>query len=546
MATVIFSAKRIITMNPSRPFASHVAVRDGRVLGVGTLEELQTWGEAEVDDRFTDLTLMPGLIEGHSHLIEGALWDQVYVGYYDRTGPDGKVWPGLTTIDAVVERLAEADAALEDGETPLIAWGFDPIFFGEQRMVAADLDRVSTSRRIGVFHASLHFLNVNSVVVDESNLAASANMQEVVLGSDGKPTGELAGMVGMYLAMKSMQYDASAASTYPPSLWNFAKICQLAGVTTATDLHSPLDDEMVARLKGEIEKPDYPIRLVPAFGGTLMSPEDGIARIGSLVAKSTDKMKMGIVKLVLDGSIQGFTARLQWPGHFNGAPNGLWYIAPDELKKLVVAYHTAGHQLHIHTNGDEATKVALDAIEEALTAHPRPDHRHTLQHCQLASDAQFRRMAALGVGVNLFSNHTYYWGDQHYEMTLGPDRANRIDNAGSALEHGVDLAVHSDAPITAIGPLFTAWCAVNRVTATGRVLGGEAEMLSLDEALYTITMGGAASLKLDHEIGSIEVGKFADFAVLRDDPYEMDLMALKDVRVWGTVLGGRVFEAPTR
>ena len=214
------------------------------------------------------------------------------------------------------------------------------------------------------------------------------------------------------------------------------------------------------------------------------------------------------------------------------------------MKKLVVAYHTAGHQIHIHTNGDEATEVALDAIEDALTAHPRPDHRHTLQHCQMASDAQFRRMATLGVGVNLFSNHTYYWGDQHYAMTLGPDRANRIDNAGSAVEHGVDLALHSDAPITAIGPLFTAWCAVNRVTATGRVLGGEAEMLSVEEALYSITMGGAVSLKLDNDIGSIEVGKFADFAVLYEDPLEISPMDLKDVRVWGTVLGGRVFEAP--
>tara|TARA_E500000305_G_scaffold12646_1_gene8644 strand:- start:63 stop:530 length:468 start_codon:yes stop_codon:yes gene_type:complete len=154
-------------------------------------------------------------------------------------------------------------------------------------------------------------------------------------------------------------------------------------------------------------------------------------------------------------------------------------------------------------------------------------------------------MATLGVGVNLFSNHVYYWGDQHYAMTLGPDRANRIDNAGSAMAHGVDLALHSDAPITAVSPLFTAWCAVNRVTATGRVLGGEAEMLTVEEALYTITMGGAISLKLDDEIGSIEIGKRADFAVLHDDPLAVDPMELRHVKVWGTVLGGRVFQAPS-
>lgn len=545
MTTTIFAARRILTMNPSRPFATHVAVRDGKVLGVGSEEELRAWGDAVLDEQFADLVLMPGMIEGHSHLVEGAVWDHTYVGYYDRTGPDGRVWPGLKTIDAVVARLQEADAQIADPDAPLIAWGFDPIFFGARRMVAADLDRVSKTRAIGVFHASLHFLNVNSVVVDASDLASSADMQEVMTDSDGKPTGELAGMVGMYLALKAMKYDLSAASTQPVALWNFARICQIAGVTTATDLHSPLDAALVERLRAETDKDDYPLRLVPAFGGTLLPADKGVERIGAVQHESTDKLKMGMVKLVLDGSIQGFTARIKWPGHFNGAPNGLWYIAPDAFKKLVHAYHVAGHQLHIHTNGDEATDLALDAIEAALIACPRADHRHVLQHCQMASDAQFRRMAVLGVGVNLFSNHLYYWGDQHYTMTLGPDRAHRMDNAGSAMAHGVDLALHSDAPITAVSPLFTAWCAVNRMTATGRVLGGEAEALTVEEALYTITMGGAISLKLDDEIGSIEIGKRADFAVLAEDPLEVDPMALKDVTVWGTVLGGRVFPAPS-
>lgn len=108
VTTTIFAAKRIITMNPSRPFATHVAVRDGRVLGVGTLEEVSAWGDANINDRFSDQVVLPGLIEGHSHLVEGALWDHAYVGYYDRTAPDGRVWPGLKSLDAVVERLQEA------------------------------------------------------------------------------------------------------------------------------------------------------------------------------------------------------------------------------------------------------------------------------------------------------------------------------------------------------------------------------------------------------------------------------------------------------
>jgi predicted amidohydrolase YtcJ len=126
---------------------------------------------------------------------------------------------------------------------------------------------------------------------------------------------------------------------------------------------------------------------------------------------------------------------------------------------------------------------------------------------------------------------------------MGPDRANKMDATATALNNGVPIAIHSDAPITPLGPLFTAWCAVNRKTMSGRHLGPE-EALSVDEALYAITMGSAFTLKLDGELGSIEVGKRADFAILEQDPLDVDPADLKDVPVWGTVVGGRVFPSP--
>ena len=201
-----------------------------------------------------------------------------------------------------------------------------------------------------------------------------------------------------------------------------------------------------------------------------------------------------------------------------------------------------GVQVHTHTNGDEATELVLDCVEEALRVHPAPDHRFTLQHCQLADAAQFRRMKALGMCVNLFPNHHFYWGDQHYAITVGPERAERMNACGTALRTGVPMAIHSDAPVTPLGPLFTAWCAVNRLTATGRTLG-ENERIGVEDALRTITLGAAYTLKLDGEIGSIECGKRADFTVLEDDPRTIGGANLNDVRIWGTVLGGRVFDA---
>ena len=111
--TTVFSARKILTMNPSCPEATHVAVRDGRILGVGSLAELSGWGTHTLDERFADKVLMPGLIEGHSHLMAGTLWRYVYCGYFDCTDPDGRVWPGAKSLEDVIAALkgaADADA----------------------------------------------------------------------------------------------------------------------------------------------------------------------------------------------------------------------------------------------------------------------------------------------------------------------------------------------------------------------------------------------------------------------------------------------------
>jgi len=196
----------------------------------------------------------------------------------------------------------------------------------------------------------------------------------------------------------------------------------------------------------------------------------------------------------------------------------------------------------MHTNGDEATEATVDMLERALIAHPRPDHRHTLQHCQMPDQALYRRIRNLGLCCNIFANHIYYWGEAHVNETMGLSRAQRMDACGTALRLGIPFAIHSDAPITPLDPLFTAWCAVNRQTATGRILGEE-ERIPIAAALHAITLGPAYTLKLDHLIGSIEVGKFADFAVLKGNPLESDAAALKDIEVVATVRGGQIFAA---
>jgi predicted amidohydrolase YtcJ len=539
----IYPARKIVTMNPSRPLATHVAVRDGLIVGAGTLEELSGWGSHKIDRTFEDKILIPGLVEGHSHVAEGVQWRFVYCGYFDRTDPDGKLWPGVTSVDAVIARLAEANAKLSDPKQPLTGWALDPIYFNNRRVTRQDLDRVSTTRPIGVMHASMHIMNVNTKALEMAGmLRAGVNHPGVPLGADGLPTGEIKGPEAMTPLGPHVGFDRSLLSADEPGLRAFARLCVRKGVTTAADLANLLPQPAVDMMRRVAAEEGFPARIVSLRVAREIGPAALLERVLELRKLNSDRLRLGAIKIVVDGSIQGFSARLRSPGYYNGAPNGLWYVAPEQLREIFERALEAGVQVHSHTNGDEATELVLDTLTLALRKHPSPDHRFTLQHCQLANAAQFRRMRTLGMCVNLFPNHHYYWGDQHYALTVGPERAERMNACATALASGVPLAIHSDAPVTPLGPLFTAWCAVNRQTASGRTLGTE-ERISVADSLRTITLGAAYTLGLDSEIGSIECGKAADFAVLEDDPTEIGGANLKDVRIWGTVQGGRIFAA---
>ena len=541
--TTIYSAKKIITMNPNQPEVTHVAVRDGRILGAGSLSDLEPWGAYTLDDRFADKVLMPGFIEGHAHTMEGTLWRNVYVGWFDRMDPDGNIWEGVKSIDAIVARLIEAEAKLSDPNTPLSAWSLDPIYMDNRRVTRHDLDRVSTDRPIGALHASGHILNVNSKGLELAGLLRTGiNHPGIPLGADGLPTGELFGPDAMTPVGPHVGFERSLTDCDERGLRDYGKLCVRAGVTTCTDLAAQLTDDSVAMMLRVTGEESFPACIVPlkAFLGT--TAKDIVDYMLALKPKSTERLRLGRIKAIADGSIQGFSARMRWPGYHNGAPNGLWYTAPDQMSDLYHRALEAGVQVHTHTNGDQATQMALDMLEPALRAHPSPDHRFTLQHCQLADAAQFRKMAKLGMCVNLFANHHFYWGDEHYRLTVGPERATRMNACRTALASGVPMSIHSDAPVTPLGPLFTAWAAVNRITASGRVQG-EGEKIAVADALHAITLGAAYTLHMDAEVGSIEVGKRADFAVLDTDPTACDQSDLKDISVWGTVQGGRIFAA---
>ena len=545
----IHRARRVVTLDHAVPTAEAVAVRDGLILGVGTVEEMRSaWGPMEVDDTFADSVLLPGFVEAHSHSLEGAIWAWEYAGYFPRLGPDGQQRQGCQTFNELIELLRRLDAQLDDPTESLIVWGFDPIYFPGERLAAHHLDAVSETRPIVVLHASLHLITVNTALMEREGFADGSDVEGVPVGGDGRPIGELQEPPAMSLARREMLALWGVLAD-PASLQRFADMARVVGCTTVTELGATQlsNDQQLALWTDAAGADGFPARLVPLLNpsrGHAGTPDEIAEHTVAIRAQSTPKARFGVVKMVLDGSIQGFTARLNPPGYLpdpdgNERPNGIWLIEPEQFHAWFDAFHRHHVTVHTHVNGDQSVDLLLDTVEAVTSEHSWFDHRHTAQHTQLTTAAQYRRMARMGMNANIFSNHIFYWGDQHASITVGPDRAARMDACATADREGVRYSVHSDASVTPLGSLHTMWCAVNRVTASGAVLGPD-ERISVDRALRAVTIDAAHQLRMDHEIGTIEAGKLADFVALADDPYDVDPIMLKDIEVRGTVVGGEI------
>ena len=523
-------------MDHNCPIATHVAVKDGLIVGVGGPDCGDGWGTVTHDNSFVDKVLLPGLIEAHAHVSAGGVWRFTYCGHYTRTDPDGTDSPGVATYDALIERLRVIAAKTPPGE-PVVGWGFDPNFLKGRRLDKAHLDQVSTNHPVAVAHSNFHLLSANTMALEKAGMAQGSNIQGVMRGADGLPNGELQEFAAMGPVMSVVGLNFRELSDRS-AVEGYGKVARNCGVTTVADLLSDLEDAEVTMLEKVTGDAAFPARYVPIMNAMRDDPAFEAQRAIALRERTTPKLDLGRAKLFTDGAIQGGTAMLKAPGYFQMEDHGIWNMEVDHFREAVRALHMAGVKTHTHTNGDAASELAIEAYEAALLETPDADHRHTLEHVQLADLAQFKRMRALGLTCNVFTNHIHYFGDLHWSLTIGPDRARRMDAARDAYDvFGGDFAIHSDAPVTPMAPLFTAWVAVNRLTEKGRQLGAS-QQISVSEALHTITMGAAYVLKMDDKVGSIQCGKHADFCVLDGDPLDCDPVTMKDIPIVTTVLGG--------
>ena len=192
----------------------------------------------------------------------------------------------------------------------------------------------------------------------------------------------------------------------------------------------------------------------------------------------------------------------------------------------------------MHGNGDASIDDILDAFEAADAIEPIAPARPVIIHAQMAREDQLDRMADLGVIPSFFILHTYYWGDRHRDIFMGPERAARMSPARSALDRGIEPTLHADSPVVPMEPLRIVWSAVNRVSTGGDVIG-EAQRIEPMEALAGVTISAARQHFEEDTKGSLEVGKLADLVILSSSPLD-DPEHIDQIKVVQTIVGGKV------
>jgi predicted amidohydrolase YtcJ len=555
----IFVARRIHTMDESLPLATAVGVIDDRIVAVGDLASMAPWREGRevvLDERLKDKVLMPGFIDNHVHPFLGALMTPMEI-----IAPEvwrmegGRIAPAANTPERYLELLKERLAAKPDKTDWFITFGYQPAEHG--RWTRAELDALCPDRPVVLWQRSFHETYLNSAAI------AKLGITEEKVGKH--PQVNLVEghfyETGNKMVIAPLMRHFLRPEWYHRGLTVTADLMQQGGITTAGDMmFGALDPEYeLAALDTCIEKPARPLRVVNISDGRsfanraakehMDSPSQcpdfakGLQAIDAIRSRSSRRVKFSKgVKLFADGAMFSQLMQMNPPGYIDGH-HGEWLMTPEVLAKGVDVFWDAGYQVHVHVNGDGGMDAVLAALAAAQERKPRFDHRFMLHHVGFHSNAQSRRMGALGAHASVNPYYIHALGDGYAKLGLGQERADQIVRAGSMVKNGLRVSFHSDFMMAPMEPLLLAWCAAARVTKSGRQVSPQ-ERLTLEQALRGITIDAAFGLNLDHDIGSIVAGKKADFTVLDDDPYELGVDRLKDVRVAGTVFEGEVHLLP--
>ena len=542
----VFTAKKIITMAEALPTATAVAVADGKIVSVGTLESLQPWLDRyphEIDERFADKIIMPGFIDPHVHPSLPAVLTQFpFLAPDDWSLPTGE-FPGAMTPETYETRLKELVAAHPDWSLPFVCWGYHQLWHGD--VYREQLDEWFPDQPVMLWHRSFHEMIVNSAAIDWLGItAAQFNNDPHVNWHQGNffETG-LQAMIATS-KLPGLLFDPDR---YKQGMENFYKMLQQAGVTTVLDMGvgifgDPLGEADLIREVAEAIQPPGRVILTPIISDFLhrgTSPEEALETCEKWETESTDRVQIDRhFKLMLDGAIFSGLSMYDFPGYADGHP-GQWMHPPETNREWAEVFWKAGYQLHAHCVGDLSAALLIDILRDLQDIKPRFDHRMVLEHYAYATEDQIRQWGALGGLVSANPYYYYILSDIYGQEWLGADRGSQMVRLGALERQGVPFTLHSDCPMGPLSPLMLAWVAANRVTINGNQTA-PSEKISLDAALRAVTIDAAWIIRKEDEVGSIRAGKRADFAILEQDPYEVGVAGLKDIPVWGVVFEGQV------
>jgi predicted amidohydrolase YtcJ len=537
-ADTIFVGGDIITVDDNNPTAEALAVANGRITAVGARDEVLRQKGAHT--RVVDLggkTLMPGLIEPHSHpVISALLYDWVDVsGFTCGSG------------DEVMSRLRAAAADAKPGEW-IAAFGYDPILIRDLKALNADiLDGISSTNPIFIMIQSMHTVYVNHKAFEIAGITGDSPQPEggtYVRDAVSRLTGMVIEQAAIAPVMMPILLDSQAGSIdlIDKQIRRYAK----AGYTTVGAMGVfPVFLNWTGILKELVERDDCPIRM------TVMEKAIDLEQgITVDFGGASDRLSAGGAKIWYDGSFGTGNVYLDAP-YLNstlmqeglGIPRdtcGRPVFPKERLRELIQKYHAEGRQIAIHGQGDRSIRDIVDSFESVLRESPRDDHRHRIEHGGLFPIGEMERAARLGLTASWHINYIYYYGEALRDEIIGPERARIAHPIGAAVKAGLRNSLHNDSPMYPAEPFRLMQSAVTRKTRAGEVIGDD-QVITVDEAIKAVTINAAWQLFLNKKVGSLEVGKYADLVVLSENPRKIDPDRLDRINVIETYREGQRF-----
>lgn len=477
--------------------------------------------------------LMPGFVDPHGHAV---MCGQM------------RMMADLSQCESFDEIIAELKAYIArnriNEKGAVIGYGYDHNFLAEKAQPDKTvLDQVSREIPIMIMHVSAHLACANSAALELSGITAETPNPAGGLIARMPGSNEPSG----YLEESAMQLlQKNVVKRFKPKLMQMLRGIQQKyienGITTIQDGATGKSDFMILKAMSalgmlKVDVVAYP--LIAAGGEKLLQDNKKYVR------KYHKHLKIGGFKLILDGSPQGRSAWMSEP--YLGEPAdycGYPWMKDDQVYAATKAAIQAKQQLLAHCNGDAASQQYLDAYEKvSAELGNTSDLRPVMIHCQTVRNDQLDRMAALNMIASIFVGHVWYWGDIHMK-NFGPKRGNHISPAKDAMDRGIHVNFHQDPPVTKPDMLHSVWCAVNRISREGQLIGAD-QRIDVFQALKSVTLEGAYQYFEEDTKGSLSVGKRADMVILSDSPLEVDPMEIRNIRVLETIKDGKtIFRLP--